>query len=143
MQRVGRRARPKTRTKIPEPLVDTIPLNSQGHRNWKVFSDDEIVVYAKDFVQKNGVKSRKELGRRDCGLYGILRTRNLIEKIGLKRKDRNWSSLSDKEIAVSAQEFVDEREIRNGCHLEKEDAGLYHVLRKRKIIEDEAYKECQ
>ena len=134
MRQIQRKQK-KAKATAQEPITETIiPLDPQGKRFWKSMSDEEIVAYARRYINENGIKNRKGLYNADNGLYNALRRRKLLDKVKFKERLRNWSSMSDKRLVEHAQNFVDENDIINGTGLKKVDSGLYEILRNRNLI---------
>ncbi|MBU0533063.1 hypothetical protein KKB44_06240 [Candidatus Micrarchaeota archaeon] len=116
-----------------------VPLTSSNNRAWRVMSDDELVKYARKFIEEEGIKRVGELRRVDKGLYLILRRRGLINEIKFEekmQKKRNWNSMSDEELVEYTKKFVEERRISGRYELEKTDKGLYQVLMKRGLLDE-------
>ncbi len=75
----------KTDTGLYNALQKKGLLNEVGlgkkRRSWKSMSDEEIVDYAKGFVEEKGVMHRGELESIDSGLYETLRIRGLLDRV--------------------------------------------------------------
>jgi len=84
-------------------------------------------------MEKKGITMRKELKSADKGLYRVLRTRSLLEKVGFVEKVRKWKSMTDDEILDYAKRFMEENEVTTRKELEMADSGLYAVLGQRKL----------
>jgi hypothetical protein len=105
-------------------------------RAWSKYSNSELIAYAQDYVNREGIMSRQEFYKNDSGLYGALRRRNpkgirLLDKIKFKDDERAWSKYSDSELIEYAQKYVDKERIKSRSEFIKKDAGLYHTLRMR------------
>jgi len=61
-------------------LLDRLAF-SKKQRNWKDMSDDELVAYAKRFVEEHGINTRSELRDMDRRLSAVLRRRNLHDRV--------------------------------------------------------------
>ena len=135
MRRKTVRRREK-KPKIPEPLVE-VPLNVRRHRDWQSLSDEKLVFYAQKVVDK-GLKNRSALDKKDTGLYQTLKKRKLLDRVEFaerKKVERNWKTMSDKELLDYAQDFMDNKKIKSRNGLQKEDRGLYQSLYKRKLLD--------
>lgn len=110
----------------------------QKRRDWFSMSDEELISYAKTYIEENGIRTRSSLQKVDGGLYLILRKKNLIPGIipdGRKtRKRRNWVSISNEVLIKFANEFIEKNKIRKKSELEKLDPALCTVLRKRHLL---------
>ncbi|MBU0533069.1 hypothetical protein KKB44_06270 [Candidatus Micrarchaeota archaeon] len=51
------------------------------HRDWASMSDEEIVEYAKKFMEEREISRRGKLQKADRGLYEILRKKRLLEDV--------------------------------------------------------------
>ncbi|MBU0533067.1 hypothetical protein KKB44_06260 [Candidatus Micrarchaeota archaeon] len=110
----------------------------EKRRDWNFVSDEELVRYAKKFMEERGISGRSELKKTDSGLYNVLRKRKLSDEVGFEekwQKRRNWKSISDKRLLRYTKEFIEERGIIGRTELKKSDGGLYEVLRIRKLLD--------
>jgi hypothetical protein len=118
-------------------LLDKIGFETI-RRDWESMSGKELVALGKKLVAKEGITSRNGLKREDAGLYKVLQKRNFLDKIEFeskRKKKRNWTPLSDKELVLVAKEFVAKKGIKNRSGLENDDSGLYQALLKRKLLD--------
>jgi len=107
---------------------------ARDRRKWYPMSDEELVSYAKTLIEKNRIKNRKDFGKTDSGLYGVLLKRNILDAVIPEKYGRDWSSMNDKELISHAKKFVEKNEIKNRTGLKKADMGLYKVLWKRNLL---------
>ncbi|MFH1684883.1 MAG: hypothetical protein ABH983_01115 [Candidatus Micrarchaeota archaeon] len=107
-------------------------------RTWKDMNDEEIVGYAKKFVEEKEITRRNELKDADCGLYSILKRRGLLDEIGFaeRPKRRSWKDISDEEIVGYVREFIMERGITARGELQGVDCALYNVLERRELLDE-------
>jgi len=137
MRRLHKRTTPEVpKAKEQMPLTETIQTDRRG-RVWREMSDEELVKFAKRFVEEKGITGKKELQMADNGLHLALRRRKLLDRVGFeekKRKKRDWTSMSDEEIVAFAKKLMDEKGINGRYELQREDRGLYKVLHRRNII---------
>ncbi|MBU0533068.1 hypothetical protein KKB44_06265 [Candidatus Micrarchaeota archaeon] len=63
-------------------LLDRIEFERKRRktRNWKTVSDNELVEYVKEFIEKEGISKREELKKLDYGLYSALWRRKLLDQ---------------------------------------------------------------
>jgi len=142
MRRKQATAKPGKRREAREPLAELIvTMDSRGNRHWAIMSDDELVAFAQEHVEANGIRNRRGLYKADPGLYkALIGRRNssgkrLIDGIHFnerRKEKRDWASMSDDELVAFAQEHVDGKIIRNRYGLVKVDRGLYQILQRRK-----------
>ena len=100
-------------------------------------SDAELIKFAKRYIREKRIRGRFELQKMDRGLYNALRQRKLLNKLGLKdknKKHRDWESLTDKMIISYARRLLKRKGIERRKDLEMEDSGLNFVLRKRRLL---------
>ncbi len=89
---------------------------------------------AKELIEKEGIKSRSELQKKNCGLYNALRKKNLMDEVlPMKANARNWKNMSDQELVGMAKKLIKEKGIKSRSELVESDASLYDTLRKRKL----------
>ncbi|MBU0533066.1 hypothetical protein KKB44_06255 [Candidatus Micrarchaeota archaeon] len=112
-----------------------VPLTSSNNRAWRVMSDDELVKYARKFIEEEGISGLWKLSKADSGLYYVLWKRKLLDRIGLEDKKRDWNSMNDEELVEYAKRFMEENEISERRELEKTDSGLYGVLKRRRLLD--------
>ncbi len=110
-------------------------------RSWKGMSDEEIVEHAVKFIEKEEVEGKKELCKADPGLYDVLRKRGLLDEIGLETKRRSWKEMNDEEIVEFARKVMKERRITRKNEMEREDSGLYEVLRTSRLLDKVGFEE--
>ncbi len=109
-------------------------------------SDEEVTRYAQKLKEDDGICGKGELQKADSGLYEILRKRGLLEKVGFEEKRgklRSWKNIVDEKVVEYARKVMEEKGIRGRHELEKDDSGLYRVLRKRGLLDEVGFKEKQ
>jgi hypothetical protein len=121
-------------------LIDRVGLENSNveHRKWASMNDEELVGFARKFVEEKKITGRKELQKADKGLYRALRNRGLIGKVipeTAHENRRDWASMNDEELIAFVKSLVEENGITGREELKKEDSGLYEVLRRRKLLE--------
>ncbi len=104
-------------------------------RDWTRMDGEELVVYTIRFIYENGIGGKKELSDADPGLYRVLRKRGLLDEIGIAEKQRSWAGMRNEVLVAHARRVIEEKKI--GCKggLRKADSGLYHVLRRRGLLD--------
>lgn len=130
-------------------LLDALFPEKQKQRPHGFFtkmSDKELISYAKKIIKENKIKNRNILAETDSGLCDALRRRNLLYAvIPNKQKQRDWASMSDEELISYVKNYLKENKIKNRRALQKADASLDNVLRKRNlldlIIPDKMYRD--
>ena len=135
MRRLHKRTTPEVpKAKEQMPLTETIQTDRRG-RVWREMSDEELVKFAKRFVEEKGITGKKELQMADNGLHLALRRRKLLDRVGFEEKSRNWTSKSNDEIVDFTERFMAKRGITKRGELQKTDPGLYDVLRNRNLLD--------
>lgn len=120
-------------------LMNSIGLQNKNahHRDWASMSDEELISYVQEFVKENGIKLRSEIAKFDDGLYTALKTRRLMNRIGIKSKTahfKSWAHMSDEELVQYAKKLKEERGIKRSKEFEKANPSLYQTLQKRKLL---------
>ncbi|MBU0527970.1 hypothetical protein KKE92_05795, partial [Candidatus Micrarchaeota archaeon] len=106
--------------------------------SWKGISGEKVVEFAKKIMGERGISSKMELKKADCGLYMVLRRRELLGEVEFeerRRKQRSWKKMSDDEIVEIARKVMEEKQITKRKELEMTDRGLYGVLWKRGLLD--------
>lgn len=118
-------------------LLDKIGISNSNSkdRKWTSLSDKELIVFAKRFVEENGIVGRKDLERADNGLIQVLRRRKLLDKLEFEGDERAWSRHSDEELVSYSQKFASKNQVKNKHGLQKADQGLYAALWRRKLLD--------
>ncbi|MBU0533062.1 hypothetical protein KKB44_06235 [Candidatus Micrarchaeota archaeon] len=117
-------------------LLDKVGFEEKREeRGWTSMSDEEIVGYAKKFMEENGISRRGKLQKADGGLYRILRKRRLLDEIRFEERRRDWKAMSDEKLIGYAKGFIEKEEIGGTRELMNADKGLYSVLRRRKLLD--------
>ncbi len=121
-------------------LLDGIEFEEKRgeRRSWDGMADEEIVEYARRFMEENGISGRSELQKNGSGLYGVLYKRGLLGKVGFEekqRKHRPWKDMSDEEVVEYARRVMEENGITGRKELITTDSGLYQVLRRRGLLD--------
>lgn len=123
-------------------LLDHIGVGKRKRRekrDWALMSDQDLVAFAKGFVEKNGISKRADLEETDQGLYQILKKRRLLERVGFrveKRDLRDWASMDDDELVAFARKVVEEKGICKRNELHMDNNGLYKALWRRKLLDE-------
>ncbi len=120
-------------------LLDEVGFEEKWRKEmpWKDMSDEEVVGYARKEMEKKKITGRNELQKADMRLYSILRERGLLDEIGFeekRRKDRPWKDMSDEEIIEYAKKGIGDNGINSRYKLQKDDSGLYGVLKRRGLF---------
>lgn len=108
---------------------------------WSVYSDEELVELARKTMAENGINGRAELDEANPKLYGALRRRRLLGKVGFVRKQRSWVGMGNDELIEHARKVMNEKGISTKKELENADLGLYNILRKRKLLDEVGFVE--
>jgi predicted transcriptional regulator len=106
-------------------------------RKWLSMPDSQLLSHARRFIKENKISGKGSLCRADGGLYGVLRKRGLLGKVGLREKlkpSRNWRFMGNDEIVRYATIHIQEQSITNRKALERCDPGLYSILARRGIL---------
>lgn len=115
--------------------IDFVEKRERKGRRWHGKSDEEIITHAKEVIEKHGIKRIVDLDKLDQGLYTVLRTRGLVDLVGIKREKKNWRKTSDEEIIGMARDLIQEHGIVYLAELDKLDSSLVGVLRRRKLLD--------
>jgi hypothetical protein len=119
-------------------LIDRIQFKEQQRKSrpWNKMKNEEIIEYARIFMNENRINTRKELSTMDSGLYNILRKRRLLQRIRFekKRSIRKWKALSDEQVILIAKRLIKKKGISSKQGLERADKGLHHVLTNRGLL---------
>ncbi|MBU0533065.1 hypothetical protein KKB44_06250 [Candidatus Micrarchaeota archaeon] len=137
-QKIGRDVRAAAKGPLIEGIVQ---LDSRGRRKWSPMSDEEIVEYARKFMEEKGISGRTELSMVDRGLHNVLKRRGLLDEVGFEDKRKDWKVMSDEEIVRYAREFMREERIRRKGELYEVDPGLYYVLKKRRLLDEVGFED--
>ena len=135
-QKHARAAEP--RTKRQEPLVEP-PLDKRGRREWNKMSDVELLEFAQRVIDENKLKCKSDLQVLDGGLYGaiIKRKKGLIDELKFEQWKRSkgfFKRMDDAQLIEYAQMIINVRNYKKRTDLEKDDATLCNVLRKRRLF---------
>lgn len=129
------------KAKKPEPMAEGIvPLDSRGRR-WSDLSDEELVGYAKRFMDGNGIKGKSSLQQADGGLYATLGNRGLLEAVGFDKKKRHWKAMEDGELVQHAKSLIIEEGIDGKTALKNANFGLYKALMERELFPALGFKD--
>ncbi|MBU1681908.1 hypothetical protein KKE38_03745 [Candidatus Micrarchaeota archaeon] len=115
----------------------------QKKRFWRDLGDEEIIELARRLMKEKGVSSKSELKETDKGVYIVLLRRGLIDNVGFEEKRRSWEDMSDEEVVEFARKVMKEKDITRRRELEKDDYGLYSVLKKRGLLDEVGFEEKQ
>jgi len=97
-------------------------------------SDDDLVKFASDIIEKNSLESRKALQRFDSGIYQALLKRKLIDALSFKNDSRRWSKYSDEELLGFAKKHIEENGIRVQKDFHKSDPSLFTTCARRGLM---------
>jgi len=114
-------------------LLDIVIPDKLG-RQWSKMSDEKIISYTENLMEKKGITTRPELKEEDTGLYRVLYVRGLMDAV-LPSSKRDWLSISDKGVIQYTKDLMRENGIKNISRLQKADGGLYQVLRARNLLD--------
>jgi len=123
-------------------LLDEIGF-VQKQRVWSKKSDEKLVNYAKGLMEACGITKRSKLSAADPGLYGALRKRDLLDKVGFEDKIRSWKDFSDEELIELARELMKKKKITGKTEFDKTDHGLLNVLKTRRLVDRVGFEEKQ
>lgn len=116
-------------------LLGKVREKERHHRDWTSMSDEEILRLARKVVEDNSCKTRGGFKEIDGGLHEVLRKKGLLDRVGIKKPQRDWISLSDGELLEHACSFVERRGLKSRWGLGRADVGLYQVLRNRGLLD--------
>ncbi len=123
---------------IRRNLLDVV-IPEKQHRDWSSMSNKEFILFAKKFIEENGIKSRKDLYKADGGLCYVLRKRNLLDAVIPNKQNSKprgfFTKMSDEELVSYTKEIIEENGIKNRSSLQKGDNSLYEILRKRNLLD--------
>lgn len=114
-------------------LLDRIDFEEARER-WGSMSDRELIAYARQFIDVNGIRNMTRLRENNMRLYAALARRGLREDVGLGRMHRDWAASSDVDVVEYAEKTIKEAGIRSKTELQIKDGGLYVVLSKRGLL---------
>ncbi len=109
-------------------------------RTWESLSDDELVRHATEYVRERGITRQRELilgEKADLGLYGVLKSRNLLDRIEFDLKRWKWEQMTDEEIIAIAKKIIAGKGISLRSDLNdsaRGDPRVYNILRKRGLL---------
>jgi hypothetical protein len=125
-----------------DPLAEnTLPSDHRKYRNWSSLNDDVLVAYAQNFLDKSSIRGRKELSKKDPGLYVTLRVRKMLGRIKFKADRRSLDSFSDSELIRQANLLIENNGIKNRYGLDRASRWLSALLRKRGLMDQIDFKE--
>ncbi len=99
-------------------------------------TDEQIIDFARKVMKEKEITGRKDLSKTDCGLYGALQRRGLLEKVGFEEKrrtERSWKDMNDNEVVELARKVMEEKKVTGREELRKADSGLYSILIRREV----------
>jgi len=125
---------PAIRDQAKEPLTEGLAKVKHPRNFLKSMSDQELMAFACKMIEDEGIKSPMGLERAYKALYRALKARGLMDSLRFekRRKTRRWGS--DEEVLTIAKSLIAEKGIVNKAALEKEDSGLFAVLRVRGLL---------
>jgi hypothetical protein len=107
----------------------------KARRNWVQMNNEELVAFAKKYIQEKGIRSKGELNRADGGLGDVLRRRNLLDRIEFEKGYRRWSCMTDFEFVTYMEAYKHENGISTRGQLQKADQSLYITLYRRDLLD--------
>jgi len=127
---------PAQRPNFPkkEPLVEQMAKNRRPNGFFSRMDDDHLIGFAKGVIRTNMAASFSGLENADRGLYEILETRKLLDRVGLSRMRRRWANIPDDDIVTEAWKLIQRKGIESREGLKRECSAIYKVLATRKII---------
>lgn len=139
-RQVVRKESGRRKSKNREPLVECmqiieVPIDKHGRRMWRRLTGDELIVYAKQVMEMNGITEKGELQKFDVGLDLALRRRGLMGEIVFEETHVKWREMNDDEIVVYAQRFMRENGITGKTELIKTKPGIYRILRNSGLLD--------
>ncbi len=105
-------------------------------RSWADMDNEEIIELARRVMKEKNISGRGELENADPGVYTVLRTRGLLNKVGFEEKVRSWIGMSDEEIIELIRKNILERGITGRYELAHADRGLYNISKKRGLLDE-------
>lgn len=133
-----------------------IPLDVKGKtgsRNWERMPEAELVEFAIAYCKEYDLTKKKQLDRREPGLYKALRNKNLLDGIfGYKKSKqvklgkktfripldgqgrRAWSKMSDERLTTFAKAYCKHHGIKKGEELQDKDPSLHRTLGTRRLV---------
>lgn len=119
-----------------------VPAGSIPKYAWK--KDEELIAEAKKLIRKskmagNPITGRQEFERAYGRLYQELSRRNILDKIGLEKKDRRgkYKSMGNGKLVAEAVRQVNEKGIENLRELCRKCRYLYNHLGSRGLLDSE------
>lgn len=108
-------------------------------RRWADLSDKELVDYARNFINDNGIPSRAELDRADAGLMSALRVRGVADQVRFPDPDgegsrQRWRNLTDRELVRRAQAVVDAGRMGTRAEILRKEPLMYGALQWRGLL---------
>lgn len=126
------------RRRMQEPLVEgviEIPRAKDGKKLWGRLSDEQLIAHTRALMRKHNISGRWDLGKLNGSIYQALARRGLMEEVGFKPKNRNWTRMGNDEILEQAKTFIEKKGIISREELRKTDCGLCQVLSSRRLLE--------
>lgn len=125
-------------------LGDRIGLERTS-RDWRGWSDDDIVSHVGAFMKERGIRSRKEIVSADQGLYHIILKRKLMGRLDfetVRTEARDWDGMGREGLMLHARGFLMSEGITARNNLRDADQPLYEALRRRGML-DELFLEIE
>ena len=129
---------------LKKKLIDRLKfiVTKKVGRNWVLMSDEQLIIYAQNFVKANKISDTSDFKKQDSGLHEIIRKRGLMKKIKIrKRKVRGlWSRYTNEELLEESQKFIDEKGINNRHGLEQKNLyitpirNVYSHIEKKRCL---------
>jgi hypothetical protein len=105
------------------------------HGKWAQLSNDELISFARTFVDKEKITGKKQLRKRNGGLYSALWGRKLLNKIGFQNNFVDWASMENNQILIRAKEYIQKNKITGRHQLSKRNLSLYAILLRRGLLD--------
>ncbi len=121
-------------------MMDEVGLGEKS-RNWGRMGDYELAEFAKMFVEECGISGKEAFRKADRGLYGALKRRGLVGRLGFKETHRTWKGMDREELLARAREIIAVQGIRTRKMLQKRDSGLYNTLSRRGLLDWVGFEE--
>lgn len=118
----------------------------ESRRGWSAMAHEEIIAIARAFIEKEGIKARKELRLKNPSIYSALHKRKLLDRIGLSIKRRRndiyayFAEMSDDELVAFARDVVQRKGIGSKEELQRSEKELSAILRERKLLYRQDFK---
>ena len=120
--------------KKPAPRQD-IRQERPARMSWSRMKDAEVVEFAIQRISEKGILGRNEFQKACRKHYEVLRTRGLLEEIGLDESRKGtWRLMSDKEVLALARKQVGEGRITRKIDFKKHHPKIYKAVCQRRLM---------